>query len=438
MHRRGDARALLSCLMVAAALAAPRPAAAATTVVSLTFDDGLQSQYQVRPLLDARGMLGTFFVNSGLVGTSTSDYRMTWAQLHDLAADGNEIGGHALTHPHLTQLSDSQERTEICEDARNLRGQGFAALSFAYPYGDFDATTKQVVADCGYVSARKSGGVRSDNGSCANCAFAETIPPLDRLEMRAPDSIATGTSLATMQRYVTQAEANGGGWVLLVFHAICDGCNPNSTTVSQLAAFLDWLAPRSAAGTVVRTVGDVMSPAAASPPPPPADGGSPGDPAGAPAEPPPSAPPVGDASPGGPVGAPAEPAPAAPPRPPVSTAGGGAPPLPVLGGLRITPRRLHAQPGGGSIGGRGRARVAFGLAGPARVVFRVERRLRNGAYVLLPGSLAVAGVSGANRFGFRGRIGGRRLARGRYRLRAQASVAGRRSAPRHATFTLVR
>jgi len=35
---------------------------------------------------------------------------MTWAQLQDLAADGNEITGHSLTHAHLTQLQSADLR----------------------------------------------------------------------------------------------------------------------------------------------------------------------------------------------------------------------------------------------------------------------------------------------------------------------------------------
>lgn len=67
------------------------------------------------------------------------------------------------------------------------------------------------------------------------------------------------TTLASMQDSVTQAENNGGGWVQFVFHGICDGCGDTSaTSPAQLSAFLDWLQPRAANGTVVRTVGDVM------------------------------------------------------------------------------------------------------------------------------------------------------------------------------------
>jgi peptidoglycan/xylan/chitin deacetylase (PgdA/CDA1 family) len=51
------------------------------TVVSLTFDDGRQNQYAAREPLRAHGMHGTFYVNSGLMGSTTGDWHMTWDQL---------------------------------------------------------------------------------------------------------------------------------------------------------------------------------------------------------------------------------------------------------------------------------------------------------------------------------------------------------------------
>jgi Fe-S cluster biogenesis protein NfuA len=67
-----------------------------------------------------------------------------------------------------------------------------------------------------------------------------------------------------MESYVTQAENNGGGWVVLVIHGVCDGCEAQSVTVQHLTEFLDWLQPRSSVGTVVKTHGEVMSDSAAS------------------------------------------------------------------------------------------------------------------------------------------------------------------------------
>jgi peptidoglycan/xylan/chitin deacetylase (PgdA/CDA1 family) len=227
------------------------------TVVSLTFDDGPKTQYSVRQTLRSHGVRATFFVNSGLMSDDPGAWRMTWTQLHDLAADGNEIAAHGLTGQNLTLLTPDQQRQQICNDRVNLIKRGFApATSFAYPYGAYNSGAESIVKDCGYTSARTLGGIRSS--LCPSCAFSETIPPADPFATRTLPDIRNTTSLATMEAYVTQAENNGGGWVQLVFGSICSDCGDYGTSLAQVTAFLDWLQPRAANGTVVKTVSAAM------------------------------------------------------------------------------------------------------------------------------------------------------------------------------------
>jgi len=246
---------------------APSPARAATnTTVSLTFDDGSASQYSTLSMLSQRGMTGTYYVNSALAGSGS--YYMTWPQIHDLFNAGNEIGGHTLHHKDLTKLSTAEATTEVCDDRTNLINNGFAPVtSFAYPYAASNTSVEQIVQGCGYTSARTVGNINSIT-VCTSCPYAETIPPRDPYYLRTPEPATSSTTLSTLQTYVSNAETYGGGWVILVFHGICDnGCtSTNSLSPSIFTAFLDWLQPRSANGTVVRTVGQVMG---ASPPPPP-------------------------------------------------------------------------------------------------------------------------------------------------------------------------
>jgi peptidoglycan/xylan/chitin deacetylase (PgdA/CDA1 family) len=246
---------------------APSPARAATnTTVSLTFDDGSASQAATLSMLSQRGMTGTYYINSAMVGSSS--YYMTWSQIHDLFNAGNEIGGHTLHHKDLTKLSTAEATTEVCDDRTNLINNGFAPVaSFAYPYAANNTAAEQIVQACGYSSGRDVGSINSIT-VCTDCPYAETIPPSNPYALRTPEPAVTGTTLSDLQTYVSNAESHGGGWVILVFHGICDnGCtSTNSLSPSILTAFLDWLQPRSVNGTVVRTVGQVMG---GSPPPPP-------------------------------------------------------------------------------------------------------------------------------------------------------------------------
>src|SRR5262245_11662472 len=251
--------ALAIPLALVPALSISQPASSATnTVVSLTFDDGQSSQVATQAMLSSHGMNGTYYINSAQVGTSS--YYMTWPQIHSLADAGNEIAGHTLHHTNLTNVPLATAQAEVCNDRQALISQGFSPVtSFAYPEAEVNTTAKQVVQGCGYTSGRGVGNIYS-NGACPGCPFAETMPPTDAFELKTPQSANTSTTLANLQSYVTDAENNGGGWVILTFHGICNNActDVNSLNTSTFSAFLDWLQPRSANGTVVRTVGQAM------------------------------------------------------------------------------------------------------------------------------------------------------------------------------------
>lgn len=112
------------------------------TVVSLTFDDGDSDNYLARSVLAENGLHATFYIVSGFTGT---DGYMTAQQLRDLYDDGNEIGGHTLSHTKLTEVRGADLKREVCQDRMNLLSHGFEVTSFAYPYGHYDAEVK---TDC--------------------------------------------------------------------------------------------------------------------------------------------------------------------------------------------------------------------------------------------------------------------------------------------------
>src|SRR3954470_9264994 len=83
---------------------APQPAAdpPPRLVVSLTFNDGLASQYEyARPPLDRHGMRATFYLASGWLDGGWACC-MRWWEVDDLYRAGHEIGGMGLRHEGLT------------------------------------------------------------------------------------------------------------------------------------------------------------------------------------------------------------------------------------------------------------------------------------------------------------------------------------------------
>jgi peptidoglycan/xylan/chitin deacetylase (PgdA/CDA1 family) len=213
------------------------------TVVSLTFDDGDADNYAVRSDLAENNLRATFYIVSGF--TNSNGY-MTNDQLRDLYNDGNEIGGHTLSHVKLTGVRGADLKREVCQDRSNLVAYGFEVTSFAYPYGHYDDEARQVVMDCGYGNARSvSGG-------------PETIQPADVYGLRAMPYIMSDTRFPKMVRYVTEVENNGGGWVIFVFHHVCDGCDQYAIKPEIFSEFAQWLGEQQSNGLVIKTVGEVL------------------------------------------------------------------------------------------------------------------------------------------------------------------------------------
>jgi len=252
------------------------------TVVSLTFDDGLKTHYDLafRRALQPHNLNGTFYNVSGL--NEVDPQHMTWAELTALNNGGNEIGGHTVNHVNLkTTTDDATKVKEVCDDRQNLIQHGFYPTSFAYPEGAYDATAEAIVQSCGYTTARAAGGIDTA-GTGAGPVYAETIPPKDPYATRTVYDAPTGNppnvppvSLSYLQSSVTAAAQHGGGWVPLVFHQICsqtyDPADYGSCIadygpieLDTLNAFMDWLNNAGQSGgaparTTVQTVSQVIN-----------------------------------------------------------------------------------------------------------------------------------------------------------------------------------
>jgi hypothetical protein len=131
---------------------------------------------------------------------------------------------------------------------------------------------------------------------------------------------------------------------------------------------------------------------------------------------------------------------------------------PRLSALSLSPGAFRAANSGSSITTRGGSRVGYTVSAAAAVNFGVEqaragrrvggscvrptranrRRQRCTRYVVLSGSFTHQGSAGANTLRFSGRLRGRKLPAGRYRLRAVATdPSANTSVPRRSFFTIL-
>ena len=254
LQRRSRAAAWVASAALAAGCGFAVPGvshAAPLTVVTIQFDDGNADVYQWVSSLTTHGFPATFYINSGTIGTAG---KMTWAQLTALSQAGNEIASHTVDHVDIKKLPLADARHQVCQDRVNLAAHGFKPESFAYPYGDYNAMVEtQVVQYCGDNSARTVSGVNDHK------VFAETIPPASPYATRTPPDPKKGTKLGTIEGYVTSAEQNGGGWVQLTFHHICNRCDAYSIPPATMQSLLDWLSTQVTNGAVaVKTTEQVI------------------------------------------------------------------------------------------------------------------------------------------------------------------------------------
>jgi hypothetical protein len=135
--------------------------------------------------------------------------------------------------------------------------------------------------------------------------------------------------------------------------------------------------------------------------------------------------------------------------------GGGALDRPVLSAFRLAPSEFVAARRGGPTGGTQGATVSYRATVAARTTFAIQARrsgVRNGdgqcvrrrsgrrgspcfRYPTI-GTFTRTGVAGFNTFTLTGRINGRRLGSGRYRLQATARNDAGKSAPVRASFRI--
>lgn len=161
-----------------------------------TFDDNHPGNItNVNPAFTARNMKATFFVNSGLVGTSG---KASWDDQRTLRDAGHCMASHTDDHSNLNLLSavDAQARIEAGIDGMVAQGlDSTQAHLFAYPFAPLpNATTLQATAAAGILLARTGTG---------NVSFPSWDP------YRIPCFLASSASAATIEGHLDTAKREG-------------------------------------------------------------------------------------------------------------------------------------------------------------------------------------------------------------------------------------
>jgi peptidoglycan/xylan/chitin deacetylase (PgdA/CDA1 family) len=140
------------------------------SLVSITFDDGLRSQFErALPILDSHDLKATFFLiandlptHDRYSGLHDNDWwKIDWraddiVMLKEVAEAGHEIGSHSVSHhPDMLPIQpeiEARESKRVIEDRLGIK-----VFSFCYPFYWSHSCLADAVKGAGYEQARGGG-----------------------------------------------------------------------------------------------------------------------------------------------------------------------------------------------------------------------------------------------------------------------------------------
>ena len=135
-------------------------------IVAITFDDAYRSIYiSAFPILQARSWPFTIFVATRLIEEKNPHY-LTWAQLAEMSTQGATIANHTDSHIHMIRRLDAETadhwKQRMKEELLTAKGllvkRGLDSNLFAYPYGEYDEATLNLVGDLGMIGFGQQSG----------------------------------------------------------------------------------------------------------------------------------------------------------------------------------------------------------------------------------------------------------------------------------------
>ena len=128
-----------------------------TKALILSYDDGAKQDRELVKLMNKYHLIGTFHLNSNLLGTNTYFDYLNKEEIKDLF-NGHEVSVHTANHPALTALSKIDIVYEIVEDRRELeRLMGYPVRGMAYPFGNTNDAVVEAITGIGIEYARTVG-----------------------------------------------------------------------------------------------------------------------------------------------------------------------------------------------------------------------------------------------------------------------------------------
>lgn len=131
--------------------------------LTLSYDDGVEQDIDLIPILDKHGIRATFNISSGLFCPEGRVYPagqvhrpMTLAKAKAVyGGSAHEVAVHCYTHANLPELPLSAAIREVMLDRENLEREfGGIIRGMAYPFGAYNEAIVRMLADCGIAYSR--------------------------------------------------------------------------------------------------------------------------------------------------------------------------------------------------------------------------------------------------------------------------------------------
>lgn len=195
--------------------------------VIFTFDDGNYSDYnQAYAYLSTKGMVGTSFIISDKVGDVGY---LSLANMTAMQAGGWEFGNHTDGTTNLTTLTHAQQLATItaCRDWLIANGFSANASHIAYPQGDKNTDTDQIISELGLISGRGTTTALEQSSLVADAIDYYDLPVSGYLET---------LTLEQAQAVIDTAITNDQVCIFLI-HTIGSGTPFNVTSFQALVDY---------------------------------------------------------------------------------------------------------------------------------------------------------------------------------------------------------
>lgn len=220
------------------------------SAVSLTSDDGWNSQLVQAAILDARGIKGTFYLTA--VGTATVHAKQ-WAKVY---RRGHEIGNHSFSHWNNKILATKTKR-DVAADIgsmeawllHNIYGKAPVDHTYAYPHGNGMMGAQETIGSrqagaCEYerllstmvTGARTLGSGENDPKMVAKRRFNISGVPIN-----GDDTTAFNIAKSAIDNGIAK-----GTWTVAVFHSLGDSGDGYSISRAAYTRIADYLVSRQA------------------------------------------------------------------------------------------------------------------------------------------------------------------------------------------------